>query len=411
LKDHANSARQSWIGGLSERAGPLIEPALRFLQRYRSPTLGEFGGGVEGVRWLARELVTFAYLETVSDRDEHDFVEGAGALLGLILIDHLADARHAARNGTHRIRIGAYAFFDPFGAVEQALDAEDVHKSLAASLACAERDGRGVGAMSRVVRTLSDLLRIERPRLRIARQFDAQLTLVDSDRDGDDESEIDLDLTQAIRATASQGMEAIHEVARRMISLLPGAPEPELALGELRARIVPRICRTDLMTSLSAQGCTELFQVAFVGELSIAVLIEHEGRARYLRTREATALAMPSAALLEHALDNLLARSARFRLSDMSHDAKGCLITRTGDGRDSTRVLLPSVRRLLRERLGEEVVVGIPHRDAFLCCDARDPATLTLMKERVSSDAARAPHRLSDELFRCTTEGLTPHVR
>jgi uncharacterized protein YtpQ (UPF0354 family) len=398
--------RQSWIGVLSERAGPLIEPALCFLQRQRAGDSDSFRGGTEGIRWLARELVAFAYLESVSDEEEQAFVEGAGALLGLILIDHLPEARHAAQAGAHRVRIGAYAFIDPFAAIERALEARDIPKALAASLAEAEREARGVGAMSRVVRTLAELLLLERPHLRVAGQFDARLMLAGRN----DDEQIEIDLTQAIRATSSQSAQAVQDVARRLISLLPGAQEPEQDFHDLRSRIVPRICRTDAVTSLSKQGRAELFRSEFVSDLSIAILVEHEGRARYLRTREVEAFAISSADLLAYAIENLLLRSTQFRLSELDREAKGCFITRTGDGRDSTRVLLPSVRALLRERFGDHVAVGIPHRDAFLCCDASDSHSVTTIRARVTLDAARAPHRLTDELFRCTPSGLTSHV-
>ena len=60
----------------------------------------------------------------------------------------------------------------------------------------------------------------------------------------------------------------------------------------------------------------------------------------------------------------------------------------------------------LRARVGEQIALGIPHRDTFMVCDAQDAELVRLLAERVRDDAQRATHRLSEMLYLLTPTGL-----
>mgnify|MGYP003438787139 CR=1 FL=1 len=116
----------TWIDALASRSGPLHTAATEFAAFYgleRDPPRG-----VGGLHALSR-LINGARLErhevnedaVDEDAVDRDFVTGAGAYLGLLLLDHLQDGSHVTSSGEHRLRLGEHGFFDPFAAVAKAL--------------------------------------------------------------------------------------------------------------------------------------------------------------------------------------------------------------------------------------------------------------------------------------------------
>lgn len=344
--------------------------------------------------WLA--------LDAVDEEDERRFVEGAGALLALLLIEHVGDACHAVRGARHRVRLGRYGFFDPFAAIDRALDAHNVRAELARQVALAEAEARAEGPISRVARALIEALARERPDLRLDDHFETSLSL----RGAQADDRMEIDLAPFVSVTRDQGADAVAATVRRLLSMLPGAPETTVALTEVRERLVPRLARADSLRELEGQGSSPLYAAPLTDELVIALMVEYEGRARYVRQRELAGWGLSANEALALALENLAARSEHARISMTETDFGPLLVARTGDGRDSARVLLRGLYGALAERLGGDVYVGIPHRDTFFACSAKNQALVEELKRRTAHDAARAPHRLSAQLFQLTAGGV-----
>ena len=394
-----------WLSAsLRSRASVLAPTAERFLSEWLGDEARAFRGGAPGLIALCRHMERWIFRDDVGEESERRFVEGAGALLGLLLIEHLGDAQHVARGSVHRLRLGRHGFFDPFAAVDGALDAEDVRAELSRQVAIAEAEARTRGPVSRVVVTLLGLIERERPDLHFDEQFESSLWL----RCAESGERIEIDLRRAIESTRDQDEQAVREVARRLLAMLPGAPEPRAELDEVRARIVPRLARGDALRELATHPDNALFSAPLSDELRIALLIEHDGRARYVQQRELARWSIAEATLLELARENLAARSARARLGAIETAHGPLLIARTGDGRDSARVLLKSLFGALSARVGGRVFVGVPHRDTFLACGEGDPALFAELARRTAEDAARAPHRLSERVYELTADGLRP---
>jgi uncharacterized protein YtpQ (UPF0354 family) len=393
-----------WLSSsVRQRAGALTAAAERFVAARWGERGDSYRGGREGVLALCKELERFGYATDVDEEHERAFVEGAGALLGVLLIEHVADAAHASLAGQHRVRLGAHGFFDPFAAIDRVLDAQDVRRSLAQEIGCAEAEARAEGPVSRVVAALAALLVSERPDLRLSAQFDCTLTL----RSQDSDETLELDVRRAVETTRDQKLSAVENVARRLLSMLPGAPRDELeAVHDLHKRLVPRLARSEALGQLTQQGKSVLFARPLVSSLSVALLIEHQGRARYVRSDELPSWQLSSDEAHALALANLRERSERARIV-RDECAEGVVfVARTGDGRDSARVLLPELFAELCERIGSHVAVALPHRDTFLACSRDNAVLLQRMAERAAHDAARAPHALSSDAFALTSAGL-----
>jgi uncharacterized protein YtpQ (UPF0354 family) len=385
-----------WLTALvRQRAGALSGAAERFVDEHWGATATPYRGGQAGLVALCRRLQRFAHEPDVDEEGERRFVEGAGALLGVLLIEHLTDASYVGERGVHRVRLGAHGFFDPFAAIDRALDAPDIRLGLMHEVERAEAEAAARGPLSRVAAALCQAIASERPDLELRAQFDSSLRLVQR-ASGEP---IEIDLSRAVETTRDQDQRAVEQVARRLLSLLPGAPAPSpLAPEELTARLFPRLTRSDTLRDLTAQGERLLFAETLTDELSVALLAEFEGRARYVRASELTQLGLSPADAVQHALDNLRAKSQRARVVRESAPPGAIYIARTGDGRDSARVLLPELHAELMERIGPQVCVALPHRDTFFACAADSEPLCASVARRAAEDAARAPHALSARL-------------
>ncbi len=371
----------SWFDdGLRARAGALVPAAERFLDGR------ELARGPDGVVALCARLEDWLEREDVDEEAERRFVEQAGAMLGMLLIDHVGDAGHVARAGAHRVRLGKYGFFDPFAAVDRALDASDVRRALARQLALAEAESEARGPISRVVHALLDALAAQRPDLRFADQFEHSLWLR-----GDGEP-FEVDLKRAVESTRDQGADAVAAVVQKLLAMLPGAAAEASTFLEVRARLMPRLARADALLP-------GLFSVPFRDELVIALMVEESKRARYVRSQELASWELREAEVLAAAIENLRSRSERARIACAATEHGPLWTARTGDGRDSARLLLPSLHEQLRERIGSHVLVGVPHRDTFYACDAGSPGLVSELRAKVAHDFDRAPHKLSARVF------------
>lgn len=389
---------------LRRRAGELAGPAERFMSEWLGGEAAAFRGGQSGLVALCEHMERWLACDAeIDDEGERRFVEGAGALLGVLLIDHVGDAQHRARGAVHRLRLGKHGYFDPFAAVDQALDARDLRGELARQVALAEAEAATRGPVSRVVSALLEQLARERPDLHVADHFDLSLSLQSDAQD----DKLEIDLQRAVESTRDQGMDAVQTVARRLLSMLPGAASVVSDFAEVSARLMPRLARADALRELHghAQG-GGLYAAPLTEELVVALLIEYEGRARYVKRREVEAWGLDEHEAIDVSLKNLAACSAAARIAP-SATAHGPLwVARTGDGRDSARVLLKSLYGQLSLRMGGPVFVSMPHRDTFLACAGDNPQLRQALAEKTAHDAARAPHRLSARLFQLTATGV-----
>ncbi len=379
-----------WLKALEDVGGRLV-PAARVFVDSEPPSAP--AGGTSGVRWLATRLEDFVDRETDDGQDDR-FVEGAGAFLGLLLIDHLG-GRARERDGSHRVQLGRFGWFDPFVAIQDSLDAEDPRACLADYLAAAEREASDDGPVSRVVRTFADALDTERPDLGIESQFELTVDLSNG---------ASVDLTSLERVARDEDPTAATDAARRIISLLPGAREEEATpWHEAVSRLLPRLVSEQFLDSLP--GDRPLHTELLGADIHVALQLRYGSRARYLRDTEVYAWPVSHAAVQRQALENLAGKSRSLRLEPV---AEGVMRVRQGDGLDGARLVLPDLAaRLARVQPGTWVA-SAPHRDILLLAPQRGVEALATYAE----DAARrAPHPISGTLFEITTSGPRPLPR
>lgn len=382
----------SWMEALRDRAGPLLEKALD-LAAWKGPS--PFPGGAAGTRRLAELVDAFAHDEEASDADDARFVEGAGAMLGLLLLAHVGLGEYRKNGVMHRVALGRRGWFDPFAAIDASLDAPQPTRELARRVATAEAEAAGDGPIARIATVFEDVLAEARPGLSIARQFELELLL---------SNEVEVDLTRIAEATDGQGVEAVRTAARKLASLLPGEGEVQrTSWDEARPILLPRLVASAFVEELhrahpASHG--RIFGRSLCPGIEIALVLAYEGRARYVRTDEVGAWLDHESAVLAQAVENLASRSARARFAAVDTDHGRLVVARSGDGLDAARLLLPGLSSVLGNALPGPHAVAVPHRDTLLACSADDARAVAFLRQRAEDDAARAPHRIASVVLR-----------
>jgi uncharacterized protein YtpQ (UPF0354 family) len=379
-----------WLNALEGVGGRLV-PAARVFVDSEHPSSP--GAGASGIRWLAAQLEDFVDRDTDDGQDDR-FVEGAGSLLGLLLIQHLG-GQAREREGCHRVQLGRFGWFDPFAAIQDALDAEDPRACLSDYLSVAEREAKAEGPVSRVVRAFADTLVHERPDLDIESQFELTVDLNNG---------ASVDLARLERVARAQDDDATTEAARRIISMLPGTDTKEATpWHEAALRLLPRLVSRQFLDSLP--GDQSLYAEGVGDDVHLALQLRYGERARYVRSSEIDAWALERSAARQQAIENLTSRSRKLRLERVTD---GVLRVRQGDGLDGARLLLPDLAARLARLGNERWIAAAPHRDVLLL--GYRTAVRELAK-RTEDAVQRAPHPISASLFEVTPHGPRPLPR
>ena len=384
----------AWIEALRPRAGVLIKSAQPLLRE-------AFPRSRDGLGELCAHLDAFVFDDSEKPlliSDESQFVEAAGSLLALLLIDHVGSGHYATRDSKHRIALGKRGFFDPFSAIQNAIDAKSPKKFLMTTVALAEEEARGEGPVSRVANVFAERLAQLRSDLSVLDHFESRMWL---------NEEIEVDLHRVITATRGESHASVVQSIDKLIAMLPGGPESAgLLWSEAALRALPRLVAKTFAPPGMTKGQSPLLTMEFAGDIDLAFVLGYEGRSRYVRSDELLAWEKDADTLRAQAIANLVEKSmrARFEAHDTEHGKM--IAARTGDGLDSARVLLPTLFDVLSASLGENILVGIPHRDTLLATAHVPTSPNASFFARVKDDAARAPHRISDTIFLLTRAGI-----
>lgn len=381
-----------WLGSID--AGPLGLAARRFLEAHPGAPSQPFARGVDGLRAFCDAVEAWAD-EDASPLDE-GFVEGAGALLACLLLDHVGRGGHAARDGAHRLRLGDDGFFDPFAAIDAALEADDPRAAIIEAVRRAEAEALGHAGVGRAMRLLRATLARERPELRVASSFGATVELGDG---------LELDLGRVLRATEGEPEAAAQAAIAKLVAMLPGGAGAASTFGDVRASLLPRVTAPGFAASLADRGA--LAHAPRVGgAIELTLVVDHVDRSRYVGAGELERWGLAFDVALAAAVENLAERSRGARFGTIDTEGGPLVFARTGDGLDAARLLLPTLHAVLAPELGDAFLAAIPHRDVLLAC-ADTPRLREALEARARDDAARAPHRITDRLFRVAADRLT----
>lgn len=390
----------AWLSAM-DQLGPLLPAASRFLVR-EGASAAALERGAPTLAWLSRRIDAFAERD-VSAREEAEFIEGAGAVLAAVLVDHAGLGAHVARDGVHRVRLGTHGFFDPFQAIETALSSDSARAALVAEVARAEAEACGRAGVARVLATFERVLTDLRPDLAVEDRFETRVWLSRLESDSDPKSApVEVDLARVVAVADGQSDAAVEQAVQKLIAMLPGSTPLPVDREDAIARLLPRV----VGPRFALEG--GLFARPLPNGVRVCLVLAYDGRARFVRGEELVRWGLDADEALRIAIEHLARRSARARFGRIEAIDGPVIFARTGDGLDSARLVLPGLVDVLGPELGEPFVAAVPHRDALFACRADSPRSLEAMMERVSDDHARAPHRISEKPFLVDRAGLRP---
>jgi hypothetical protein len=209
----------------------------------------------------------------------------------------------------HRIRLGRAGFFDPFGPITAALEADAARPVIVAAVARAEAEASGKGGVARVALAFERVLAERRSELAITERFDHALWLGD----------VEVDLSAVLRATDGESDAAVDGAVRKLVDMLPGGPGA-LSADEVLARVLPRIVGPRF------EAGAQVISRPLVGALRVAWVLAYEDRARFVGEALLARVGITAQVLHARAIENLAARSERARIAcvDTSSTRRGC---------------------------------------------------------------------------------------
>jgi hypothetical protein len=399
----------SWLAAVAPRSGPLLTAATHFTASHgveRDPPRGVGGLHtlstlIERERHNAHDADEPQDVGASGDASDREFIAGAGAYLGLLLLDHLPHGAHVANAGEHRLRLGTDGFFDPFAAVVSALNARDTPRALRAlieAVKCAEDEAAGRGPVARVVRALRRVLEPIQ-HVRIIEHFDHLVWL---DVGG---SRTELDLSHVIESTAqAHATDAVltHSVERLCVPLMEGAA-PLLGWETARDLLMPRLVGRSFLNSVPALD--DLYLVQLAPEVWETLVLRFNVRSRYVRRTEFEAWSAHPTGNdrpidpRRQAIVNLAHASTEARFLEHDTPDGPLVVAQSRDNLDATRLLLPGLHDVLARTLGSPFLVATPHRDTLLA-SALGPAELvTELRARADAATRGARHAISKQLW------------
>jgi hypothetical protein len=334
--------------------------------------------------------------------DERLFVELAGSYLAVLLCDALGRGQHVAREGKHRVDLGV-ASFDPFGALERVLAADDAARALAHEVSRAEAEAAGTGPSARVAREVERQVRARFRQTHVVSRFDHTLTLeVEGER-------VELDLSRVVRATSGESAANVQKAVEKLLAALPGMGSSASAWREAKDSILPRPLGAQMIAGLPESSALSLMPL-LAGQQAKAApklgfVLRNERRARYVQAREVQGWDVTQAQLRVAAIENLAARSENAKLACTDTEHGPIVVAKSGDGLDAARVVLPGLIDVLGPELGVPFAVAIPHRDTLLACPLDAPAAVAHLRRTARAQAAKAPHAISGDVMALSRDG------
>lgn len=379
----------TWIDAVAFRSGPLLLAATQFIAVHGFE--GDPPRGVGGLRALSK-LISVARTEPdgASDSAERQFVAGAGAYLGLLLLDHLPNGAHVAHGGEHRLRLSAHGFFDPFAAVADALNANDAPQALLAAIKRAEAEAQGSGPTARVVKALKARL-AELPEVRVLEHFDQRVWL---DVAG---ARVELDLARVIRTTAGESDALLAHAVERLSASLQREASPLLTWEGARPLLYPRLIGKPFVDSLP--DAQDLYLRPLAADVWETLVLRFKDRARFVRRAEVEAWRSHGALPGRTSLRNLASASSRARFLEHFTRHGPLVVAQSRDGLDAARLFLPGLHGVLSPTLGDRFVVATPHRDTLLAGPLAPAGLLAELRARTVAAVRGAPHAISTRLW------------
>ncbi len=253
-----------------------------------------------------------------------------------------------------------------------------------------------------------EILVREYPQVRPARSGEWSLQLIDVE--GKDVGTVSLEnLYRECLLQAESTGALIRNHLNGVLGLFTESAEaPPERYQSLSDRILPML-RSESWVREIPQGM-ELATIQFAPGLVVCFAVDEPTHFSYISRSRLQQWDVPLERLEGIALDNLAARTADLPTTLLpGPDGRPCaVVVHAGDGYDASRLLLPKVRELFAEQLGEEYLVGVPNRDFLIAFGDRIPEMAARIRQQVEADYQRMSHPISPAVYRVRRNSVAP---
>lgn len=142
-----------------------------------------------------------------------------------------------------------------------------------------------------------------------------------------------------------------------------------------------------------------LVTYAFTGDLAIAIAMDLGRAYAYVPPQNLERWNVTEESLYQEALRNLEEASTGIEIH-ATEDPERLLAIQTGDGYDAARLLLPTMRKLAVDHLGEPCYAAIPNRDFLIMWSGSNSEGFQgMVRKQVRQDYESEPYPLTSSVF------------
>lgn len=175
----------------------------------------------------------------------------------------------------------------------------------------------------------------------------------------------------------------------------------DLKWNEAKKIIRPMFSSSDLSKKIN------VFSTKVDSNVISTFVLDNPKGYRYVTNEDIKKWDVSAKEVKENAENNLNIVSKGIRLQGNLDDVK-FLIVQTDDGYDAARLLSPSFRDFLANKLGYPFYAGIPNRDFLIAWAKNTPEEVTnQFAKSIASDYRDKPNSLTPNILEVTKEGIT----
>ena len=205
------------------------------------------------------------------------------------------------------------------------------------------------------------------------------------------------------RLSPSERDDAIRERATTVVRESAVSSE----LMDLPWTEVQKMLRPQLMPSHFSQ-LLPVVTVPFDDDVSIGIVVDSDSSYAYVPDAVRQQWGLSHAALLAAAVENLDVASAGIELR-LSEEPERVLTIEMDDGYDAARILIPGIRAIAVEHLGEPCYAAVPTRDFLIFWSTgNDSASQASIRDEIRHYFETQPYALTSSVFSVTRDSVIP---
>lgn len=197
----------------------------------------------------------------------------------------------------------------------------------------------------------------------------------------------------------------IEGFARALVAVPPHLAD---TFAEVRERVFPRVV-SDADVQRAARMGADWTWVPFMEGLAITFVVDFPERYVFINTTQAAAWRVSPETLHKVSLENLDRQTKAFEPVQLREGAYTIYIHATGDGYDSSRILLIPRMQALQDQVEGRLVIIIPSRDAFVAFGDSDPVLVQKMAEYAVMDFQNTQFSITPALLTLENGRIVPY--